>query len=89
MGFVVCWKPHVTFLIIRALYVFSASTYDVMSHLIPITCMSAEVVDGGRCLFILLFIYLFYFIFHLFICIFREGNGGGEGSTQREKRVCR
>ena len=77
MGFVVCGKPHVTFQIIRALYVFSASIYDVIS---------AEVVDGGRCLFILLLIYLF---FHLFICIFREGNGGGEGSTQREKRVCR
>ena len=65
-------------------FVFSASTYDVISHLIPITSMSAEVVDGGRCLF-----YFNIFFFHLFICIFREGNGGGEGSTQREKRVCR
>ena len=83
MGFVVCGKPHVTFLIIRALYVFSASTYDVISHLIPITSMSAEVVDGGGAFFILIF------FFHLFICIFREGNVGGEGSTQREKRVCR
>ena len=86
MGFVVCGKPHVTFLIIRALYVFSASTYDVISHLIPITSMSAEVVDGGRCLF---YFNIYFFFFHLFICIFREGNGGGEGSTQREKRVCR
>ena len=83
MGFVVCGKPHVTFLIIRALYVFSASTYDVISHLIPITSMSAEVVDGGKYLF------QYIFFFHLFICIFREGNWGGEGSTQREKRVCR
>ena len=69
MGFVVCGKPIVTFLIKQALYVFSASTYDVISHLIAITSMSAEVVDGGRCLFILLFIYfiLFYFSFIYFI----------------------
>ena len=76
------WEASCNFLIIRALYVFSASTYDVISHLIPITSMSAEVVDGGRCLF-------YFNNFFLFICIFREGNGGGEGSTQREKRVCR
>ena len=44
------WEAScITFLIIRALYVFSVSTYDVISHLIPITSMSAEVVDGGRC----------------------------------------
>ena len=59
IGFVVCGKPHVTFLIIRALYVFSASTNDVISHLIPITSMSAEVVDGGRCLFYFL---IFFFM---------------------------
>ena len=82
MGFVVCGKPIVTFLIKQALYVFSASTYDVISHLIPITSMSAEVVDGGRCLFIIFFSVI-YFIY-LFAYSGR-GNGGGEGSTQREK----
>ena len=66
-------------------YTGALRTYDVISHLIPITSMSAEVVDGGRCLFY----FNIFFFFHLFICIFREGNGGGEGSTQREKRVCR
>ena len=71
MGFVVCGKAHVTFLIIRALYVFSASTYDVISHLIAITSMSAEVVDGGRCLFIFYFIInLFFFSFIYFIYLF-------------------
>ena len=76
MGFVVCGKPHVTFLIIRALYVFSASTYDVISHLIPITSMSAEVVDGGRCLFYFFFIYLFAY----------SGRGmGEERGAPREK----
>lgn len=75
MGFVVCGKPHVTFLIIRALYVFSASTYDVISHLIPITSMSAEVVDGGRC--------LFYFNIYLFAY---SGRGmGEERGAPREK----
>ena len=72
------WEASCNFLIIRALYVFSASTYDVISHLIPITSMSAEVVDGGRCLFYFN-IYLF-----LFICIFREGNGEERGAP-REK----
>ena len=62
MGFVVCGKPHVTFLIIRALYVFSASTYDVISHLIPITSMSAEVVDGGGAFFILIFFFSFIYL---------------------------
>ena len=91
MSFVVCGKPIVTFLIKQALLVFSASTYDVISHLIAITSMSAEVVDGGRCLFILLFIYLFYlilffiYLFHLFICIFREGRMGEERGAPREK----
>ena len=65
MGFVVCGKPHVTFLIIRALYVFSASTYDVISHLIPITSMSAEGVDGGRCLFILIFFFFSFIYLHI------------------------
>ena len=66
MGFVVCGKPHVTF------YVFSASTYDVIS---------AEVVDGGRC--------LFYFITYLFFFIYLfaySGRGmGEERGAPREK----
>ena len=78
MGFVVCGKPHVTFLIIRALYVFSASTYDVISHLIPITSMSAEVVDGGK----YLFQYIFFFIY-LFAYSGREI--GEERGAPREK----
>ena len=85
MGFVVCGKPHVTFLIIRALYVFSASTYDVISHLIPITSMSAEVVDGGRCLFyfIIYLLILFYFFIYLFAY---SGRGmGEERGAPREK----
>ena len=86
MGFVVFGKPHVTFIIIQALYVFSASTYDVISHLIAITSMSAEVVDGGRCLFILLFIYLFYF-FHIFISfIYLHIPGGGLGEERGAPR---
>ena len=56
------WEASCNFLIIRALYVFSASTYDVISHLIPITSMSAEVVDGGRCLFYFIFIYFFIYL---------------------------
>ena len=81
MGFVVCGKPHVTFLTIRALYVFSASTYDVISHLIPITSMSAEVIDGGRCLFI--FNIFFFFFIYLFAY---SGRGmGDERGAPREK----
>lgn len=80
MGFVVCGKPHVTFLIIRALYVFSASTYDVISHLIPITSMSAEVVDGGRCLF---YFNIYFFFIYLFAY---SGRGmGEERGAPREK----
>ena len=87
MGFVVCGKPHVTFLIIRALYVFSACAYDVISHLIAITSMSAEVVDGGRCLF-----YLFYFICFFFVVVFVSfmylhiPGGRGEGMERGAPR---
>ena len=73
MGFVVCGKPHVTLLIIRALYLFSASTYDVIS---------AEVVDGGRCLFYFI-TYLFIFFIYLFAY---SGRGmGEERAAPREK----
>ena len=60
-------------------FVFSASTYDVISHLIPITSMSAEVVDGGRC--------LFYFNIFFFIYLFAySGRGTGEErGAPREK----
>ena len=86
MGFVVCGKPIVTFLIKQALYVFSASTYDVISHLIPITSMSAEVVDGGRCLFI-----IFFQLYISFIYLHIPGGGMGEerGAPREKKRVCR
>ena len=74
------WEAScITFLIIRALYVFSASTYDVISHLIPITSMSAEVVDGGRCLFY----FNIYYFFYLFAY---SGRGmGEERGAPREK----
>ena len=76
----VCGKPHVTFLIIRALYVFSASTYDVISHLIPITSMSAEVVDGEGAFFILIFLFFFIYL------IAYSGRGTGEErGAPREK----
>ena len=72
------WEASCNFLIIRALYVLSASTYDVISHLIPITSMSAEVVDGGRCLF-----YFNIFFFYLFAY---SGRGmGEERGAPREK----
>ena len=62
-------------------HAFFACTYDVISHLIAITSMSAEVADiGAFC--ILLFI-LFYFI--SFICILREGGMGEERGAPREK----
>ena len=80
MDFVVCGKLHVTFLIIRALYVFCASTYDVISHLIPITSMNAEVVDGGRCLFYFYYLFIFFIYLHI--------PGGGmeeERGAPREK----
>ena len=78
IGFVVCGKPHVTFLIIRALYVFSASTYDVISHLIPITSMSAEVVDRGRCFF-------YFNNFFSFIYLhFGRGTGEERGAPRQK-----
>ena len=82
MGFVVCGKPHVTFLIIRALYVFSASTYDVISHLIPITSMSAEVVDGGRCLF-----YFNIYLFFSFIYLHIPGGEWGRRGEHPERKT--
>ena len=84
MGFVVCGKPHVTFLIIRALYVFSASTYDAISHLIPITSMSAEVVDGGRCLF---YFNIYFFSFN-YLHI-PGGEWGRRGEHPKRTRIPR
>ena len=55
IGFVVCGKPHVTFQIIRALYVFSASTYDVISHL--------KLLTEEGAFFILIFIFFFIYLF--------------------------